>query len=771
MKKNTLVILFVICIFNMQAQNLVSGKVINESSEALIGVNISVKDIAGLGASTNFSGDYQISLANGCNDLLFQYIGYKDVLKNVCFEQNKTLSLNVTLKKTSEILGTVVISAGKFEQRLEEVTVSMDVIKPTLIENKTATSLDRTINQAPSVHVVDGQANIRSGSGWSYGAGSRVIVMVDGMPLMSGDQGAAEWQLIPMENISQIEVIKGASSVLFGSSALNGTINIRTSYPGNEPVNKLSITHTAYGKPQRERIHWYKGGYTSANNISYLHTHKKNHKDFVLGANLYYDGGYQYKVISKRARVNLSHTTYSKEIEGLSYGVKANIMRSKIGDAIMWEHDTLAYNALDNDPGYRDNSYLSIDPFISYNNPENGTKHSLNSRYFRINIYPGYVDSAQFSNQEAKRFSNVYYTDYQFQKQIKDFATLTTGYTYKYSDGQDLIIYGNHNNINHSLYTQADIKYQKLNLSFGGRFEHYNDAGNIINKPIFRSGINYRLAKATFIRGSYGEGIRFPSIIERFVNYTIGPIQIYPNEELNPETGWNAEVAVKQGLQFRKWKGFIDLAAFVMEYDNMMEFSFGAWGLPSDSLFGFGFKSINIGKTRIKGLELSMAGEGKIGQTELTILGSYTYTSPLIKNKNHIYGQDNMGTDLSYLSTSSDTSGILKYRYEHLAKFDLNIKHNRINSGISFRYSSNMKNIDAIFESQLLELLRPLGIKDSRDRIKGNTIIIDLRLGYDLTEDRQLSFNIDNLLNREYLLRPASLGRPRTYSILYKIKF
>ena len=92
------------------------------------------------------------------------------------------------------------------------------------------------MNQSPSVHIVDGQANIRSGSGWSYGAGSRVMVMVDGMPLMNGDQGGVEWQLVPMENISQIEVIKGASSVLFGSSALNGTINIRTAY---QPENLL----------------------------------------------------------------------------------------------------------------------------------------------------------------------------------------------------------------------------------------------------------------------------------------------------------------------------------------------------------------------------------------------------------------------------------------------------------------------------------------------------------------------------------------------------
>jgi len=773
MKKKTLLILFIVCIFNMQAQNLVSGKVINENSEVLIGVNISAKEIPGLGVSTDFNGRYQISLPYGCNNLLFQYIGYEDVLKNVCFEQNNTLTLNVTLKKTSELLGTVVISAGKFEQRLEEVTVSMDVIKPGLIENKSAASLNQTINQSPSVHVVDGQANIRSGSGWSYGAGSRVMVMVDGMPLMRGDQGAVAWQLVPMENISQIEVTKGASSVLFGSSALNGTINIRTNYPSSEPVNKLSITHTAYGKPKRESIHWYKGGYTSANNISYLHTHKKDNTDFVLGTNLYYDGGYQYKVISKRARINMSHTTYSKEIEGLSYGIKANIMRSKIADALMWQHDTLAYNALNDDPSYSDNNHFNIDHFITYNNPRNGIKHRINSRYFRINIYPAYVDSVQFSNRQAKRFSNVYYTDYQFQKQIKNIVTLTSGYTYKYSDGQDLVIYGNRNNVNHSLYAQADIKYQRLNLSFGGRFEHYNNEGNIINKPIFRSGINYQIAKATFLRSSYGEGIRFPSIIERYVNYATGPVMIFPNEELKPETGWSAELGIKQALKVGEWKGFVDFAVFMMQYDDMMEFSFGKWGNDDDGqIFGFGFKSVNIGRTQIKGFELSLAGEGKIGQTKIEVLGGYTYTKPYIDDKHFVYDQytTNSGVNpVSYLTTSSDTSGILKYRYKHLAKFDLNIERDRIATGISLRYNSRMENIDRAFIDPLFDMI--LGTTNAWERLNKNSMILDYRIGYNLTEEAQISFNIDNIFNKEQSLRPASLSAPRTYSILFKQNF
>jgi len=79
----------------------------------------------------------------------------------------------------------------------------------------------------------------QGGSGYSYGAGSRVLVLVDDLPLLSPDAGDVKWDYLPVENISQVEIIKGASSVLYGSSALNGIINVRTAYRVTNRLQKF----------------------------------------------------------------------------------------------------------------------------------------------------------------------------------------------------------------------------------------------------------------------------------------------------------------------------------------------------------------------------------------------------------------------------------------------------------------------------------------------------------------------------------------------------
>jgi TonB-dependent SusC/RagA subfamily outer membrane receptor len=64
--------------------------------------------------------------------------------------------------------------------------------------------------------------------------------------MLAADRGDAKWNFVPIENVEQIEIIKGASSVLYGSSALNGVIAVRTAWPSTTPESSITMYHGIY---------------------------------------------------------------------------------------------------------------------------------------------------------------------------------------------------------------------------------------------------------------------------------------------------------------------------------------------------------------------------------------------------------------------------------------------------------------------------------------------------------------------------------------------
>ena len=102
-----------------------------------------------------------------------------------------------------------------------------------------------------------------------------------------------------------------------------------------------------------------------------------------------------------------------------------------------------------------------------------------------------------------------------------------------------------------------------------------------------------RIFKATYLRASYGQGFRFPTIGERYIRTSVGQLHIYPNEELEPEFSVNVEGGIKQG--FSRWapsRVTLDAVVFQQDFDRFVEFTFSQW-VPGtlDNLFGLGFKS------------------------------------------------------------------------------------------------------------------------------------------------------------------------------------
>lgn len=778
--------------FLMSQTGLIKGKVLDGSNgSTLPGASVYNQD--GKGASTNIDGEFELELPAGKHELTFTFIGYDSKTQSISLGDGQNLELNVTLLPSNFNLDIVVVSAGKFEQDLSEVTVSMDVISPALVENKNTTSMDDLLQQSPGVSIVDGEPQIRSGSGYSFGAGSRVMIMVDDLPVLSGDAGRPTWGFLPVENVEQIEVIKGASSVLYGSAALSGVINIRTAYPKAEPLTKVNVFGGMYSTPQTsEGKYWSGNGIRSG--MNFLHSRQIGNLDLVIGGNFLGDDSYLGTIIDStgqaassnynpfdvnrynadsRARLNVSLRQRSKKVIGLNYGINTSWMKGESLSTLLWDNDTTGlYSAFEGSATRTKQVIGTVDPFVEYFAP-NGSKHRLRTRWQKLD---------NDNDNDQGNFSDVLYGEYQFQQQFDSTSalkglTLTTGITGTYTEGISQLFAGVEGgdgvvNVakNMAAYAQLDKRFKdKLTLSAGVRYEYFEINGESESKPVFRSGISYDLGKATFLRASYGQGFRFPTIAEKFINTSVGLIVIYPNETLTAEESWSAEIGIKQGFKIGEFKGFIDLAAFLQEYDNFIEFTFGQWGDPLvNPLGGLGFKSLNTGQSRVSGLEFTMLGTGKIGKTTFNLLSGYTFTKPVSLTPELVYADGALPA--SYNNTSSDSENdILKYRLQHLIRFDLEAQRERITAGVSARYNDRMQNIDKAFLDIEEQGLADFGLRNWRNNQASGDIVIDLRLGYTFRENQRLMLVVGNLLNREYSIRPLAIESPRITTIQYTL--
>lgn len=156
-----------------------------KTNEPLVGAAVTYKLHGNQGVVSNINGEYEIKLPEGGVDLVFSYVGYDDVLMPIVINKREVVTKDVYMKESTKLLEEVVVSAGRFEQKLSDVTVSMDVVKSGDIARQAPTDISSTLRTLPGVDIVDKQPSMRGGSGWTYGVGARSQILVDGMSTQS----------------------------------------------------------------------------------------------------------------------------------------------------------------------------------------------------------------------------------------------------------------------------------------------------------------------------------------------------------------------------------------------------------------------------------------------------------------------------------------------------------------------------------------------------------------------------------------------------------
>jgi outer membrane receptor protein involved in Fe transport len=804
------------------------------SGETIIGANVVWEKDKSRGAATDFDGNFQLVLPAGKQNVVITSIGYAAKTVGVTINTGATTELTVNMEMESEQLDMVIVSAGKFEQRIEDLTVSVSVIKPDIVQSRGSMSVDESLEQTPGLTIVDSEPQMRGGSGYSFGAGARVMVLVDDLPILSGDAGRPSWGFLPVENLEQIEVIKGASSVLYGSAALNGAINIRTAYPRDKPKTNINLISGFYDRPAVVDSEWRDPADMPVfHGFNFFHSRKIGQWDIVIGGNFLFDNGFvgyeqsdtliggiakvrsinrdpegnvidttfndPRKEFNNRMRVNMNLRRRSKKHSGLSYGVNFNLMYSRSAGSNIWlNHTTGLFRPMQGAITRTIQTTYNIDPFITYSG-EKGARHTLRGRLF-------YQDNANDNNQENLNY--VGFAEYQFAKRfavIKDF-TMTSGIMSQYTYGKANLYSSNEAGdgistaLNTAGYLQLDKKFwNRLNLNGGIRLEYFrvNDRESEL-APVFRVGASSMLWKEGYLRGSFGQGFRFPTIAERYINTTIGGVPIIANPDLRPEKSWATEVGLMQGVKIGKFAGYIDFAAFWQEYKDFVEFNAGTFDNPFSSFGGLAFQSQNTGRARVRGFDVSFMGGGNLTPwLGMNVLLGYTYAQPHSLDPETPYAVDNFGREISQVSSTSilygnsfdseypnpteaDTAAfladpVLKYRFEHLANVDVEFvftikKKYRLAVAGTYRYYSFMRSVDHafyLFDRQFLNW----GATDFRRANSSGDHVFDVRMSFDLHENIRLAIIMRNLANRMYALRPLKINEPRTIQAQVSLTF
>ncbi len=728
---------------------MLNGRVIEKGGKIpLTGVHVFVDSETG--TVTDADGLFELVLPYGNYQLHARFIGYEDyLLKLDCSAPNQVL--DIALKPANQQLSDVVISAGKATNRRSDVVISMEVIKPDLIEIVPVTNMEEAMRIIPGVNVADGQVSIRSGAGYSYGAGSRVMVLFDGMPLLSADAGDVKWTFLPLENLEQVEVIKGASSSLYGSSALNGIIHFIPAWPTPNPETKLSYMQGFYLAPARSETQWWGNETLTYQSLSLSDSRQINRVDLISELSYFSDEGYRTFNNQERLNAHVKFRYRPQKIEGLMLGAGFLFSDQSSREFFFWKNAQEGIFQQDSaNATLTHSTRFTIDPFVNYH--YRNWQHSLKARLF-------YNRNDISDNSMDNEFNSVF-MEYLSTRTFKPGTRWVSGIHFTNANILSRL-YDNHHSANLAFFSQWEqLFFERLRVTAGLRVEMFKlDRDREISNPLGRIGINYLLLPGGNLRASFGQGFRYPTVAEKFTRTQLSGLLVMPNPHILPESGWNLEIGYRQEFPLGQGAGYVDVAAFQTQYHQMMEYSFGVvdsvtylpiYDIAQMGFHPLGFQSQNVGEARINGFEITSGATGSWGDFSWQGLAGYTYTLPV-----------DLNTDSTYLVQKSDETSILKYRFKHAINFSSQLSFRSFSLGYTLVYNSHIEAIDRFFE---LGLVLP-GLAEYRDENRHGNLIMDLSASYRWTDRLEVSVILKNLANREYMIRPGDIGPPRNLMI------
>ncbi len=716
-QQNKSIVVIVLCILLMltplalaQNNGSISGSVRDAGTgNPLTGVNIIVKGTV-LGAATDLEGEFRIeNIASGAYDLQITMIGYKSITRTgIQISAGQNPEVIIELDETTIEAPELIVTASKRAQRVDDSPSSIAIMTSKDLEKRNQVYLDQLLEHVPGVNFMGSQVNIRGSSGFSYGVGSRVLLLVDGVPVMSSDTGEIKWDFIPASQVERVEIVKSAGSALYGSSALGGVINIITKSAALKPETNLRMSFGFYDDPPYDEWKW-TNNLLYYNNVDVDHSRKIGDHNIFFSIGRHADEGYTEN--GEFERYNASGKVFLKLNSQSNLTLSGNYENNESGIGVMWRN---RHNALEVEPA------AVGDQVVSNRFSLNATHQWAVNKSFGLKNRVSWFRS-QFENQmhDNNDYSTAHKLGYELQGNY--ILTETQSLTFGTEETLDLVSFvplGDFDIITASIYAQDEIKLPvNLIMTLGLRYDYTTTNSDLTDYQLSpKFGLVWHIAEMTTFRLSSGKGFRAPSVTERFPNIYASGLKVVPNPELGAETAWSHEIGFSTPLSPSL---LLDIAAFQNDYWDLIE--------PVPDITNT-VRFMNLTRARISGMETIM----KFSILNKFITGQFGYT---------------------YLDPQDlDMDEVLAYRPKHMLNTAASVHFRNMEFGIDYRYYSRLEKV-----------------KLYEDEPRVAQKVLNTHWSIDLNR-YHISLNANNILNHMHTQHERTIMPIRHFTGAIKIK-
>lgn len=511
MKKIIIILFSILCAYNLSAQNSssIKGHVLDqETDEHLPGVTIMIEGSDGIGAATDETGHFLIkNLKKGSYTLIIQYIGFKTIREKVYVETGQQKNVSIYLEEETQMLGEIAVEATSRSLNRTMSPVVVNQLTTKTFEATNSTSLAQGLNFMPGLRVENNCQNCGTQEVRINGLqGKYSQLLVDGQAVFTSLSALYGLEQLPTNMIEEVEVIRGAGSVLQGANAVGGVINIKTKEPtknayeakytmnlidGKSADNNVSLNTSFVDKSQTS-------GITLFGNMRHRNPWDANGDGFSeIGKNKATSIGMRsfYKV-TPHDKLTLEYHHISEYRRGGD-----NISRPPHEAMIAESTD---YDIHSGNLGYERSS------------TDHKRKFSVNTslqKTGRDGYFGEGKDLSGYTRTDELAFVGTTRYEVNMDKFLFMPAKFTVGYTHEYRNLADSIYDRDIKQVINigSLYAQNEWRNDKLTLMMGVRADKHAKVKGISVIP--RINGRYRIGKGINARLSYGMGYQAPEII------------------------------------------------------------------------------------------------------------------------------------------------------------------------------------------------------------------------------------------------------------------